>query len=196
MNLKLEKYDPQKHDKHIIAELIFKSDEETNSLIYGEDPIRMVARLIDLGDNYFGASYTQCAMHEDVIVGVVAGYPIGEKSKVDNISGKSFAKAMGFLTLMKKMPFLMKLTKAAAGAMDEDGYYIHTLSVSPLFQSRGVGARIIEIMAENHGKLYLHVNRNNSRAVKFYSRTGFKEKHIGTATSKGRELCQCLMERK
>lgn len=96
---------------------------------------------------------------------------------------------------MKKMPFFMKLDKMMGDEMDEDGYYIHTLSVSPQYQGRGIGAAIIETLAKKYGKLYAHVNSNRKRAVKFYKRMGFIEKSKGTLEYKGNELSESLMER-
>ena len=48
MSIKLEKYNPEKHDKHVIANLIYRSDEEMNSLVYGEQErgIKVITKLI------------------------------------------------------------------------------------------------------------------------------------------------------
>jgi ribosomal protein S18 acetylase RimI-like enzyme len=196
MTITLEQYDPARHDQGILADLIFRSDEEINPLVYGDDAIQVITRLLSIEGSYFSPAYTRCAMSDGQIVGVIVGFPVREKSRVDQLSGRAYIKAMGFFSFVKKLPLYLKMGKIVAGEMDEDGFYIHTISVSPTHQSQGIGSRMIEIMAEKHGKLYLHVNRDNQRAVNFYERVGFQKKFEGTITHKGRELSEFLMEKK
>jgi len=195
MDISLENYDPNKHDKQIIAELIFRSDEEMNSLVYSKEPIDVITKLLETGDNYFSSENTYIAVSEDKIVGVIVGFPVNKKTEMDKISGKAFAKAMGTFTLIRKMPLYWKMNKIVAGEMDEDGYYIHTISVKPEYQGRGIGSQMIELMGKEYGKLYLHVNSKNSRAINFYTKNGFEEKFRGEVKYKGRYLGECLMER-
>ncbi len=195
MDISLENYDPNKHDKQTIAELIFQSDEEINSLVYGKKPIDVITKLLEMGDNYFSSENTYTVVSEDKIVGVIVGFPVNKKSEMDKISGKAFAKAMGTFTLLKKMPLYWKMNKIVAGEMEEEGYYIHTISVKPEYQGGGIGSQMIELMGEEHGKLYLHVNSKNSRAINFYNKNGFEEKFRGEVKYKGRCLSECLMER-
>ncbi|MFW6304965.1 MAG: GNAT family N-acetyltransferase [Candidatus Saliniplasma sp.] len=195
MKIKLQKYNPKKHDKHVIADLIFRSDEEMNSLVYGKEPIDVIVKLLEIGDNYFDPSNTYLAIKEGKIVGVIVGFPVKQKSEMDKISGKAFAKAMGFLDVLKKMPLFLKMNKIVAGEMDEDGYYIHTISVSPEYQRQGIGSQMIEKFAKKYGKLYLHVNTKNPQAIKFYNKNGFQEKFRGKVKYKGKYLSECLMER-
>jgi len=195
MNISLENYDPNKHDNQTIAELIFRSDEEMNSLVYGKEPIDVITKLLEMGKNYFSSENTYIAVSEDEIVGVIVGFPVNKKSEMDKISGKTFAKAMGTFTLMRKLPLYWKMNKIVTGEMDEDGYYIHTISVKPEYQGRGIGSQMIEMMEEEHGKLYLHVNSKNSRAIDFYIKNGFEEKFRGEVKYKKKYLSECLMER-
>ncbi len=195
MGIRLEKYNPSKHDKQVLADLIFKSDEEMNALVYGDDAINVISQLLDSDNNYFSPDYTQCVMLDDQIIGVVVGFPVKDKKEIDSQSGKDFARAMGFFTLMKKMFFYNKLNKIVAGDMDDEGYYIHTLSISPDFQGQGFGRQIIDLISKDQKKLYLHVSRKNKGAVKFYEAVGFQEKFRGSITHKGKELCESLMEK-
>ena len=195
MDISLENYDPDKHDKQAIAELIFQSDEEMNSLVYGKEPIDVITKLLEIGDNYFSPENTYIAVSEDKIVGVIVGFPVDKKSEMDKISGKAFAKAMGTFTLLRKIHLFWKMNKIVAGEMDEDGYYIHTISVKPEYQGRGIGSQMIERMAQENRKLYLHVNSKNSRAINFYNKNRFEEKFKGEVKYKGKYLSECLMER-
>jgi len=155
MSIKLEKYNLEKHNKHFIANLIYISDEEMNSLVFGErkSGIKVITKLMSMDNNYFSSSYLKCAIYEDEIVGAIVAFQVNKKSKLDTDSGKAFLKAMGFLAFLKKMPLFFKMAKITSGEMDENGYYIHTISVSPSYQGRGFGTRMIEMVAEKQNKL-------------------------------------------
>ena len=79
--------------------------------------------------------------------------------------------------------------------VDEKGYYVHTISVDSEHRGRGFGSEIINRVASEHGTLYLHVNRDNEAAIRFYERNGFKRLAEGSMVHKGRELSQVLMGR-
>jgi ribosomal protein S18 acetylase RimI-like enzyme len=126
---------------------------------------------------------------------VIVGFQVNKKSKLDTDSGKAFIKAMGFLAFIKKMPLFLRMAKITAGEMDENGYYIHTISVSPSYQGRGFGTRMIEMLAEKQNKLYLHVNVLNQRAHKFYKKVGFQPRSEDMIMCKGKEIGTYLMEK-
>ncbi|MCF7929661.1 MAG: GNAT family N-acetyltransferase [Spirochaetales bacterium] len=191
----LESYDSGKHDEHTVAQLIFQSDPVFNTLVYGKNAVAAVERLIRLGDNYFDSRYTRCAIHEASLVGVIVGFPISEKTEIDRKSGKDFARAMGFFRFLARIPLFVRMDKMMPAAEDENGYYIHTISVDSEQRGRGFGSEMIEQIASEHGALYLHVNRDNEEAIRFYERNGFKRLAEGSMMHKGRELSQVLMSR-
>ncbi len=193
--LVIETLDPSKHDISSVARLLSLSDENINPLLFGKDPEKTIKKLLKLGNNYFAPPYTQCAMYKGQVVGIIVGFKVNEKTKLDQRSGLSFVKAMGLLSFIGKIPFIIKLDKVVSGEMDPDGYYIHQLSVDPVFQNRGFGSTIINTTAHEHKKLYLHVNCENERAVSFYKNVGFREKSRGSTSYKGKCICECLMEK-
>ncbi|MFO8108919.1 MAG: hypothetical protein R6U17_00110 [Thermoplasmata archaeon] len=138
MNVILEQFDPPKHDKDAVAELIYDADPKMNSLVYGDRDtgIDIIKILMDLDNTYFSPPYLKCAMHEGELIGVITGFKVGEKSKIDAASGKAFAKGMGIWPFIKKLPLFFKLSKVTAGDMNKDGYYIHTLSIDPFYRER------------------------------------------------------------
>ena len=192
-DLIIETLDLSKHDINSVAQLISLSDENINPLLFGKDPEKTIKKLIELGNNYFSPPYTQCAVYKGQIVGIIVGFRVNEKTKLDQRSGLSFVKAMGLLSFIGKIPFIIKLDKVVSGDMDPDGYYIHQLSVDPVFQNRGFGSTIINTKAHEHKKLYLHVNYENERAVSFYKKVGFRERSRGSTSYKGKCICECLM---
>lgn len=87
----------------------------------------------------------------------------------------------------------MKMDKITGGDMDEDGYYIHSISVSPAHRSKGIGAFMIEKLKETEKKVYLHVNINNERGQNFYKKVGFQSQSRDTIILKGKEVGTHLM---
>lgn len=196
MEVNLEKYNPEKHDKETLAKLIYKSDEKMNTLTYGSNALDVIETLLNVPESYFVPEYMDCAMVDDELVGVVVYFPVSKMEEIDKIAGKGFMKAMGFLSFFKKMPLFMKMDKMLGGDLDNDGLYIHTICVDEKFRGKGIGSDILKKIAEENSKMYLYVNMNNDGAVRFYKRNGFEEKHLGTMTHKGEKFGEYLMERK
>jgi ribosomal protein S18 acetylase RimI-like enzyme len=163
MAIELESYDSEKHDEHTVARLIFDS------------------------------RYTRCAIHEANVVGVFVGFPISEKAEIDQKSGKDFARTMGFFRFLARMPLFVRVDRMMPAVKDERGYYVHTIAVDPEFRGRVFGRKMIEQAAAEHDPLYLHVNRDNEGAIRFYERNGFKRLAEGSMMHKGHELSQVLM---
>jgi hypothetical protein len=44
--VKLEKYDPENHERQTVARLIFESDPVFNALVYGEDAISVIEGML------------------------------------------------------------------------------------------------------------------------------------------------------
>lgn len=193
MAVDLENYSRESHDQNTVARLIYESDPIFNSLVYGKNAVTVIEEMLQAGDNYFDSRYTRCAVSGGRVVGVIVGFPVSEKATIDQKSGKIFARAMGFFRFLAKMPLFMRMDKMMPDVEDEDGYYIHTISVEPDFRGRGFGSDMIKQTASSNGSLYLHVNRDNQAAIRFYERNGFKQLAEGSMTHKGRELSQVLM---
>jgi ribosomal protein S18 acetylase RimI-like enzyme len=151
--------------------------------------------MLRLGDNYFDSGYTRCAIHGRSVVGVIVGFPIPEKAEIDRKSGKDFARAMGLFRFLARMPLFVRMDKMMPAVEDESGYYVHTISVASEHRGRGFGSEMIERAAAEHGPLYLHVNRENEAAIRFYERNGFKQLAEGSMMHRGHELSQVLMGR-
>lgn len=195
MAIDLENYNNENHDEHTVARLIFESDPVFNTLVHGKDAIAVIEGMLRLGGNYFDAQYTRCAINEGRVVGVIVGFPISEKAAIDQKSGKDFARTMGFFGFLAHLPLFVRMDKMMPAVDDENGYYVHTISVDPEFRGRGFGSEVIEQTAAEHGALYLHVNRDNEAAIRFYERNGFKRLAEGSMMHKGCELSQVLMGR-
>jgi len=195
LEIVLENFNQEKHDAEKVADLIFRTDPDLNPLVFGRKGREVIKQLLTMGDNYFSYPNTSCVISDDRLAGVVVGFPLTEKERLDKSSGKAFMKTMGVATVIRKIPFMLKLNKIVAGDMDEDGYYINQLIVDPDFQGKGLGTEIIKRLALEHGKLYLHVNTENKGAVRFYKNNGFNEKFTGSMKYHGKTYTESLMEK-
>jgi len=196
MTVKLESYDPEKHDQDLLAELIFKSDEQMNTLTYGTNAVEVIKALLTIPESYFVPDLMKVALADNDLVGVVVYFPVSRLKEIDNTAGKGFMKAMGILSFFKKMPLYMKMDRMLGGELDEDGLYIHTICVDSRKRGQGIGSEIIDLIAEENEKMYLYVNMKNDGAIRFYERNGFEKKNLGTMRHKGETHGEYLMERK
>ena len=195
MTINLENYSTEKHDEHAVARLIFESDPVFNKLVYGKNAVAVIQELLRLRENFFDSRYLRCAIHETSVVGVLVGFPISDKAEIDQKSGKDFVRTMGFFRFLKHMPLFIRMDRMMPAVKDENGYYVHTISVDSKHQGQGFGSEMIQRVASDHRALYLHVNRDNGDAIRFYERNGFKQLAEGSMVHKGRELSQVLMGR-
>lgn len=192
-NIHFAAFDAAQHDVSLVADLIARSDEQINPLVYGNNTVEVIVKMVQAGGSYFDGKYLRVVIWDGEIVGVVVGYPVKEKATVDKLSGPAFAKAMGFIRLVPKIRFFQRLDGIMAGHMDPEGYYIHTLSIAPKHQGQGLGTKIMAALAAEHNIIYLHVNSNKTRSYSFYEKVGFREQSRGQMVYKGQELLQSLM---
>lgn len=91
-----------------------------NLVVYGDqrEGIKVIRKLLSMGNNYFGPTYTKCAIQGNQIVGVIVGFPVSEKSRMDSISGKAFARTMGIFSFLKKILIFIRMAKLVSGKMD------------------------------------------------------------------------------
>ncbi len=195
MTLKLEPYDPQHHDQGHIARLIFESDPELNRLVYGDNALEVLEKLLNMPESYFTPEYMKCAMLDGKLAGVVVYYPTSQMQAVDKLAGRGFMKALGFFTFAKKFFFYMKMDKMLAGEIDPDGLYIHTLCVNAALRGQGIGGEIIRLLAQENEKMYLYVNAANDPAIRFYKSAGFEQAAHGEMQHKGQTYGEFLMLR-
>ena len=197
MTLRIEPYDPAQHPMRDCAELIYGTDSSLNALVYGGglEGVAVIEAMLGVDDGYFCREHTRCAVLDGEVVGILVGYSVSQKEQVDAASGHTFMRAMGAWRFLKRLPLFMRMAKLTGGEMDPDGYYIHTLSISPAHQRRGIGTRLIEA-AEGHSALYLHVNMENQQAISFYEKVGFQRKSQTQIVLRGRQVGEYLMEKR
>lgn len=197
MDLSLEPFDPTRHDQRTVADLVYSSDEDFNALVYGDRPgaVEIITACMGMDSNYYTPSRVRCAVSSDQLVGVIIDFPVAEKDAVDTASGKDFSRAMGMWSFLKRMPLLMRMGRITGGEMDEDGTYIHTLCVDASHRNAGIGSFMLKQRAEEHPRMYVHVNIENLRARRFYEKNGFRVQSEHRAILRRKEMGTVLMRR-
>ena len=71
-----ETFDSRRHDKDAVARLIFQSDPEMNSLVYGADPLATILRLLTTPKTFFLPEYTVLAIVNNAVAGIMVAYPV------------------------------------------------------------------------------------------------------------------------
>lgn len=197
MGLSLEPFDPARHDQRVVADLVYSSDEDFNALVYGDRPaaVEIITACMGMRDNYCAPSRVRCAVSSSQLTGVIIDFPVAEKDAVDAASGKDFCRAMGLWSFLKRMPLMMRMGRITGGEMDEDGTYVHTLCVAASHRSAGIGSFMLGQRAEEHPKMYVHVNIENPRARRFYEKNGFRVQSEHRTVLRGEEMGTALMRR-
>ncbi len=67
-----------------------------------------------------------------------------------------------------------------AGKINKNETKLISIAISPKFQNKGIGSKLIEHLFEeikenNLNQINLEVRENNKKAIKFYKKMGFKE---------------------
>ena len=191
MNISMEKFNPGKHDSHLVATLIYAADREFNEIVYGNEAagVAVIKKMMEMDHNYFTYPHVDCAVHNGEVTGVLVGFTGREKQQLDQGSAKAFARVFGFWSfLFKKIPVYMKMAKFTWNKIDEDKYLVNSLCVVPAHRSQGIGAHMLESVYEKYDKVYLDVNMHNEKALKFYQRNGFEIKSYNSIIYKGKKV--------
>ena len=190
MALKLEHYNPAVHDSQLVATLIYLADQEFNAMVYGnlDEGVEAIKSMMQMEYNYFTYPHLKCAVHDGAVVGVLAGYEGKDKAKLDQVSGKAFAKAFGFWSLIRRMPTFMRMANISWKNIDHDGYMVNTLCVAPEHRGKGFGSKMLHILLSEYDKVYLDVNMSNLKGQNFYRKHGFAVHSKGMMNYKGKEV--------
>ncbi|MDW7739024.1 MAG: GNAT family N-acetyltransferase [Bacillota bacterium] len=191
MKINMQKYEKGKHDARLVATLIYSADQEFNTIVYGEkeNGINAIEKMMQMEYNYFTYPHVNCAVtDEGEVVGVLVGFEGKEKKALDQVSGKCFAQAFGFLTFLIRIPSYMRLSGISWKEIDDDGYMVNSLCVAPDYRGKGIGSKMMEWVFSKHKKVYLDVNIYNEKAQSFYERLGFEPESRNTMNYKGKTV--------
>lgn len=129
-------------------------------------PLQILSSQVIIEDSPF--SYRNCIVCEEEgeIIGLLLAYPWDKQVMADMLR-RYLAK--------EKYAVVMELMNSA----EPDSLFINTFWVTERYRGQGLADVLMDVAVdwakrEGFGRLSLHVWKDNSRAVRFYERQGFK----------------------
>jgi len=178
--MQFTKLDINKHDLNKVAELIFETEPELFSLLFGKNKIKALSRIIravKTGNTSFGYNNIYLALKEEQILGltiIYKGDEVDKKTETRNISD-----ALDFIGLMR-LYILEKilLNKLLTRNLDKKELYINNLCVDKNNRKRGIGIFLLkniinQAQLKNCKTIVLDVSNENIVAVELYKKYEF-----------------------
>ncbi|SHH32172.1 GNAT family N-acetyltransferase [Thermosipho atlanticus] len=166
----------KKDDLLKVAELIYSTDEELFSFLFGkkEKAIFKLARLVEKESNVFSCKNIYGYFDKE-LKGILIVYDL--KSRDTQGKSKDFMEVFSlvelFILFLKSV--ILKNLMSLEGL---EGLYIQNISVDKRFRGQGLGTKLLEYCIrvakkEGYKEIYLDVEKSN-RAKNLYLRKGFK----------------------
>lgn len=161
---------------HYVTLALSTGDSFLNSLL-GTETRKTLSELYLDGDSLFSHKHTKFMINGENVGGMILSYPA-------KISPKGMLKtALRILknsprTLFTRLGDLLK-AKTLFGPIKKSDYYICFLAVHPQFRNLGLASKMLEHAKEESLKngckrIILEVESENTNAIKFYKKRGFK----------------------
>lgn len=176
----IQRFDVAKHDLDAVARLIYLTDSDISSLLFGKDmksALECIKKLMFFGQNTFSKDYIHVALSDSRVAGVLICFDGAQKRSMDE--NKAFGKVS--CNTRKIVLFLLSgsLNRILTRNIGDDELYISNISVDPDMRGKGVGSALImyaETLARKHGyrRMLLDVSTKNAGAYRLYERMGFE----------------------
>ncbi len=193
----LEPADFRRNERSVVAGLLYDADPSFNEIVYGEraEAVERIAALLGKKDSFFAPPNLRCVFQDGKTVGVLAGYEVKEARRVEWAVGGAFLRGYGWFGFLRRIPTWLRLNRILGGTMEAAGYYVVYACVSESRRNQGIGKAMFDELMQDHDDLYLHVNADNTAAIRFYERLGFVKAGSGQGRIRGRRLSAYLMHR-
>lgn len=174
-------FNTEKHDIDTVAELIFTTDIELSSFIFGGDRDRAVSkikRLIQIKGSCYAAENIHVADRYRQVLGVIVACSArgtsGSSEQRSLLSVMNAREKAKFIFLVMPLLEILIPEKLKPGEL-----YISNLSVKKEHRSQGVGSFLLtkiteDARREGFSRLWLYASADNAGAIKLYEKTGFE----------------------
>ena len=176
-------FDKDLHDPLVVADLIYETEPELFSLLFGspkEKAVERIKKVVVAGGSSFGHEHISLAVDSGDILGLTVGYRSkdinkeGERNKLSSILGFFGVVRLWFVDVLIVSRLLTQQLK-------DNEWYISNICVEKSKRGKGVGSFILEqiiLLARSKGcnRLILDVSEDNAAAVHVYKNLGFVEK--------------------
>jgi ribosomal protein S18 acetylase RimI-like enzyme len=179
--MRFAKLDINRHDLNKVAELIFETEPELFSLLFGknkQEAISRIIRIVRTGNTSFGYNNIYLALKEgEQILGLTIIYRGDEIDKKTEL--KHFSETFDLFGLIK-LYFFEKiiLNRLLTRNLDKKELYISNLCVNKNNRRRGIGFFLLknivnQAQLKNCDTIVLDVSKENTIAVELYKKFGF-----------------------
>lgn len=172
-------FDVAYHDLDAVARLIYLTDKDISSLLFGKDvrsAIECIKKLMFLGGNSYSKEHVHVAMSGHTVSGVLICFDGAQKRAMDE--DKAFATVS--CNVRKIVLFILggSLQRILTRDIKDDELYISNISVDPDARGGGIGTKLIsyaKYIGKERGcsRVLLDVSTKNVGAYRLYERMGF-----------------------
>jgi ribosomal protein S18 acetylase RimI-like enzyme len=178
--MEFTKLDINKHDLNKVAELIFDTEPELFSLLFGNNIQKALSRIIQLiknGNTSFGHNNIYLAISKEKILGLTILYKGNEVDR--KIETNNLSNALDFIGLIRLLIFeKILLNKLLTRNLDKKELYISNICVDKNNRKRGIGTFLLrniinQAQLKECNTIVLDVSKENTIAIGLYKKIGF-----------------------
>jgi ribosomal protein S18 acetylase RimI-like enzyme len=178
--MEFTKFDIKKHDLGKVSELIFETEPELQSLLFGKNKEKALSRIkkvAQAGYTSLGHDRTYIAIDKNIIVGLTIFFKGNEIDK--NTESDLFLKTLDFLGILRAMVIEKILIKRLLTMnFNKNELYVANICVDKNSRGRGVGKFLLKNIVIQAKKLHcdkiiLDVSKDNHIAINLYKKNGF-----------------------
>ncbi|MBF0361083.1 MAG: GNAT family N-acetyltransferase [Oligoflexia bacterium] len=165
------------------AKLIYSALPDFYNLFFAsfsiEEVYEVITNQINSKDAELEETHIYKDANDDIVVGAYSFYQTSESTSRQFMGMKKFYRKINLEKIDEVEQNLAKFSKNIPKITD-DGSYLARFAVDHNFQGKGIANALMEdfIKQSNaHAKCYLHVKKDNLRAINFYKKTGWGVSH-------------------
>lgn len=179
--MEFTKLDSNKHDLNKVAELIYDTEPELFSLLFGKNKYKALSRIkrvVRTGNPTFGHNNIYLAIIKEQILGLTL---IFKGDDVDKMLGtRTFIEALDFIGLIRL--FILEqflINKVLTRNHDKKELFINNICVDKNNRKKGIGNFLLkniinQAQLRNCKTIVLDVSKENPIAIGLYKKYGFK----------------------
>jgi ribosomal protein S18 acetylase RimI-like enzyme len=175
------KFDITRHELNVVADLIFETEPEFFSLLFGknkEKALSRIKRIIQIGGTSFGHNFIYLAVENDKILGITILYKGDEINS--RIETKKIFEALDLFGIIRLFLFeLLLIRRLLTVNLYDNDLYVSNVCVYKKYRSKGFGTYLLTNVLKKANekkckRIILDVLNENQIAIDLYKKMGFE----------------------
>lgn len=175
------KLDINHHDLDKVADLIYETEPELFSLLFGKKKNKAlpnIKKVVQAGQNSFGYDFIYIAIEKEDILGLTIIYRGNEIDK--KIESNRFTTSLDFFSLIRLIIIeLIFVRRLLTGNIDEQDLYISNICVDAQHRGKGIGTFLLENIIKQAEKnqcrsIILDASKEKKPVISLYEKHGFE----------------------